>query len=300
MKVCRINGSVTVMAGVVLLPALLGVFGGFPDSATRAAACGGRSPSKGPDPAYRVVVAPKAGLPLVLPSPDRSWRITYGFRVPPRPCAPTWNHDDQVFYVWGDLDFDPYGANGAHPLSDYRFNQIVPQVMIGNSLAANDSAYHPRWSRYDHWVMEAQYFWMKDDGTPYAQAGRPVAVKPGEEVTTTIAYDAGSGAITASISTGSDTSTVVLPRPFPNTDPPLFSSWKDFFVRAAASSAGLLGRPVLNVESHHVDERTLCSVLPFRIDSIGMPGVPEDQGRFVVKRSGSHRCTGTKPATLGF
>jgi hypothetical protein len=231
---------------------------------------------------------------------DSSWQLVYANIVPALPCTPTWNHTDQVFYVWGDVDFDPYGANGAHPLSDYKFNQIVPQVMIGNTLAGNDTLYHPRWTTYDHWVMEAQYFWMNKDGTPYAQAGQPVAVMPGDEVTTRIAYDAGKGAIAVSISTGSDTSTVVLDRPFPNTSPPLFSSWKDFFTRAAASSSGLLGRPVLDVESHHVDGPTLCSVLPFRIDSVAIPGVPASRDAFAVKPSGTYDCAGTALATLSF
>ncbi len=300
MKRDRVYGPMLVLTGTVLVPALLGLLGCRSGSTGHTPVCETTRPTTGPDSAYRVVVDPETGLPLTLPAPDTSWRITYVFQVPPRPCTPTWNHTDQVFYVWGDLDFDPYGADGAHPLSDYRFNQIVPQVMIGNTLSGNDGAYHPRWTRYDHWVMEAQYFWMKKDGTPYAQAGRPVAVSPGDEVTTSIAYDAGSGAITASISTGSDTSAVVLDRPFPNTDPPLFSSWRDFFAHAVASSSGLLGRPVLNVESHHVDGRTLCSVLPFRIDSVEVPGVPADRTGFAVKRSGAYRCAGSTLATLDF
>jgi len=29
------------------------------------------------------------------------------------------------------VDFDMYGLNGASKISDYRFNQIVPQLIIG-------------------------------------------------------------------------------------------------------------------------------------------------------------------------
>ncbi len=237
---------------------------------------------------------------MEFPPADSSWSIRYVFVVPPRPCARSWNHRDQVFYVWGDLDWDTYGARGAHPLSNYRFNQIVPQATIGYALTGNDAGYHPTWDRLDQWIIQAQYFWMKDDGTPYAQAGPVVPVSPGDEVTTRIAYDAGSGTITASIGTADSVSTIVSDRPFPNESPPLFSSWKDFFERAGTASPRLLGRPLLNVETHHVDEAAICSVLPFEIHQVILADGAASPDRFETRAVGNFSCGGGGLAHLGF
>lgn len=262
--------------------------------------CETTSPTTGPDPGYRVVVDPEPtnGGRVGFPPADSSWSIRYVFVVPPLPCAPTWNHRDQVFYVWGDVDWDTYGSRGSHPLSGYRFNQIVPQATIGHALDGNDDGYHPTWDRLDHWIVQAQYFWMKDDGTPYAQAGNVVPVSPGDEVTTRIAYDADAGAITARIGTANAVSSIVSERPFPN-EPALFSSWRDFFLRAGAESSEILGRPVLNVETHHADQATICSVLPFRIRSMSLPGDSLSLGDLQVTRSGDLTCGGQPLAHLG-
>ena len=45
--------------------------------------------------------------------------------------------------------------------------QIVPQVMVGWVLSGNDASYAPSWSKIDHWVIQAQYYWKASDGTPY-------------------------------------------------------------------------------------------------------------------------------------
>lgn len=259
-------------------------------------------PTTGPDPGYRVVVDPEPGSggQVGFPPADSSWSIAYVFVVPPLPCAPSWNHLDQVFYVWGDLDWDSYGSRGAYPLSEYRFNQIVPQATIGNALTGNDAGYRPKWDRLDHWIIQAQYFWMKDDGTPYAQAGEVVPVSPGDEVTTTIEYDADSGTIRASIGTAESVSSIVSDRPFPNESPPLFSSWRDFFERADSVSPRLVGRPVLNVETHHVDEATICSTLPFEIREVTLPYGAADPDRLEVRTSGTFSCGGGGLAQLSF
>lgn len=263
-------------------------------------ACETTSPTQGPDPGYRVVVDPSEGAgSVVFPTADSSWTLSYRFAVPPLPCSPSWNHTDQVFYVWGDLDWDVYGARGAHPLSHYRYNQIVPQATIGHVLDGNDAGYHPTWDRYAGWIIQAQYFWMDDDGTPYAQAGEVVPVSPGEEVTTRIAYDADAGTLTASIGTESAVSSIVSERPFPNESPALFTSWRDFLERAAAASGDLFGRPMLNVETHRVDEPTICSVLPFQVGSVGLPGGVVSGAQVDVRRVGDFTC-GRPLAQLGF
>ncbi len=259
-------------------------------------------PTTGADPGYRVVITPPTGSEgaSVFPAADSSWTLTYVFTVPPLPCAATWNHNDQVFYVWGDVDWDDYGARGQYPLSSYRFNQIVPQATIGNALDGNDAGYHPTWQRLDHWIVQAQYFWMSDDGTPYAQAGDIVPVSPGDEVTTRIRYDADAGTITASIGTADATSSIVSERPFPNESPSPFSSWRDFFEQAAAQSTTLLGHPKLNVESHRVDQAGMCSVLPWHVSAVSLADGPLSSAQLKVTRNGAFTCTGDGLASLDF
>jgi hypothetical protein len=126
-----------------------------------------------------------------------------------------------------------------------------------------------------------------------------VPVSPGEEVTTRIAYDADAGTLTASIGTASAVSSIVSERPFPNESPALFTSWRDFLERAAAASGDLFGRPMLNVETHRVDQPTICSVLPFQVGSVGLPGGVVSGAQVDVRRVGDFTC-GRPLAQLGF
>ncbi len=226
----------------------------------------------------------------MLPGATQNWQLEYKFIVPPIPQG-DWE-PNQVFYVWGDVDFDDYGANGDYRISHYMYNQVAPQVMIGNCLSSNDPAYTPSWQIFDTWVMQAQYFWMKDDNTPYAICGELINVSPGEELTTKISYNSSSGQITASISGPGGTSSVVVSQPFPD-QPGLFANWSDFFTQAQAASGttGVWSQPVLNVESHYVDEVTLCSILPFQVDFVSIPGIPWKLSSYTISKSGTYSCS---------
>lgn len=86
----------------------------------------------------------------------------------------------------------------------------------------------------------------------YAQTGSVVKVNPGDDITETIRYTAGSGTIVASIvdeniSGSSGESSITIARPFPN-NPSLFNSWADFFTKAAAASrtSYILSTPLLD------------------------------------------------------
>jgi hypothetical protein len=92
-------------------------------------------------------------------------------------------------------------------------------------------------------------------------------------------YDPADGAITASIGAegaegaegaGADAARSVmrLPRPFPNEQPPLFASWREFFEAAQRLSAptvgpGVLSHPDFNIETHQVPPAELCDICPF-------------------------------------
>ena len=255
-------------------------------------------PARSTDPGYRVVVSSHDDASFAFPSAETSWQLTYSFTVLALPCSDSWNPMNQAFYVWGDAVFDQYGSSGAYPLSNYLYNQIVPQIMVGDVLAGNDASYNPSWAQLDGWVMQAQYFWKSSDGTAYAQTGEAIPVGVGDQVTTLISYDASMGAITASISSGSKTSSIVIARPFPNETPALFSSWRDFFTQAQSRSTTLLVRPSVNVESHFVDEATLCPMLPFSIEGISMPGAAT-ASQFQVTEVGGLSCADPL-ATLTF
>ena len=101
----------------------------------------------------------------------------------------------------GDVDFDAYNAarEWGTVAPGYRFNQIVPQLMSGWCLAANDEGYNPRHVIYDHWVIQAQYYWQRAAGHPggasRAACGPVVRVEPGDIITTTIEYNAAAGGI---------------------------------------------------------------------------------------------------------
>jgi hypothetical protein len=85
-----------------------------------------------------------------------SWTLQYQFKVPPLPRSPKWNYKVGTVYQWGDADFDGYGSTGAYKLSDYRFNQIVAELILGNVLEASDANYKPSWSQRSTWAIIAQ------------------------------------------------------------------------------------------------------------------------------------------------
>jgi hypothetical protein len=46
-----------------------------------------------------------------------------------------WDPKEGVFFIWGDTDFDSYGPrNPPTQMHNYIFNQIVPQLVIGDTL----------------------------------------------------------------------------------------------------------------------------------------------------------------------
>jgi hypothetical protein len=120
-------------------------------------------------------------------------------------------------------------------------------------------------------------------------------------VATTIQYSAITGSITASITADNGTSSITITRPFPN-EPGLFASWKEFFERAA-SRAGtnyVLSQPVLNLEpGGGADKQTLCTLLPFDIRGVTLPGVPTGSASYAFGLESGVPCT-TQPAVLNF
>lgn len=249
--------------------------------------------------APRIVVAARQGRQFKLPSESTDWTIQYKFIVPPVPIK-TWSPTVNVFYVWGDIDFDQYGQEGNFSLSGYKFNQIVPQAFIGRVLSGNDANYIPSWSNLTGWAIQAQYFWQKDS-KPYAQTGSIVSVTPGELVTTTIQYSAASGAIVASIASNNGTSTITIPRPFPN-EPALFSSWRDFFQRAQAKTGTnyVWSQPVMNIEpGGGADKQTICTLLPFDVRYVSLPGLAANASSYAMSLDSGLPCS-TTPVTLAF
>jgi len=194
------------------------------------------------DNEYRVVV----GLPrnlCRLPPPHESWQVSYDYVCPPLPTSNTWNSNTHTMYVWGDLDFDDYGASHIsnvpvhlRTVHSCYMNQIVPQTMIGNCLAENDDTYKPKWKTFDQWVIQAQYYWQPTKDNGRALCGKYMQVEPGDLIRTRICYTAENGSIQVSISVvGEDgeensnkRSEIVIPKPFLH-DVTLFESWKDFF-----------------------------------------------------------------------
>ncbi len=235
--------------------------------------------TSGSDPAGRLFVTAKASRMIRMPAWDKSWRIQYRYLVPPLPGA-NWDYDRHTFYIWGDINFDPYGQGaGSHRLSAYDVNQIVPQLEIGWILSGNDANYHPTWSKQKTWVIQSQYFWLKNlpeshNRVFYAQNGSQVDVKPGDEITTVIAYDAVTGKIAASISAPEGTSHILIDRPFPN-EPNLFANWTEFFKKAQAVMGGnyFWAIPEFNIEPHELDKKTMCTILPFVMTGVEMPNI---------------------------
>jgi hypothetical protein len=243
---------------------------------------------------YNLQVYSKA--PPRLPA-TRDWVLQYQFTVPPLPSSPAWNYKMETVYQWGDVDFDEYGSNGKYKLSDYRFNQIVPQLVLGNVLDGNDPGYAPSWNQRDTWAVQAQYYWYKaTTSTSYAQTGRIVKVNPGDEIRTTISYDAKTGTILASIADGrlsgsAGVSTITIARPFPS-DPSLFASWREFFNKAVAASKTpyVMSTVAVDVETYNLDQATMCGLLPFTLRKISFPGVVSTPSNFATNPSNGFTC----------
>jgi hypothetical protein len=240
---------------------------------------------------YRVGIYPSNGQPM-LPSHHNNWTLEYKYIIPPIPSG-NWNYQNQTVYTYGQIDFDQYGSGGKYTISDYMYNQIVPQVMIGNCLDSNDSQYNPYWHLYQHWVIQAQYYWMNSGDTSFSLCGNIVQVDPGEELTTKISYSASTGKITASISGLSGASTIVIHKPFLNDT--LFTDWSQFFSRAElqSNSTGAYGNTALNVETHYLNALTICSMLPFHVNLVAIPGIPWANGNYLIQRIGSYHCLDT-------
>jgi len=247
------------------------------------------------NPGYNLQVYSKAAPRLPA---TKDWTLQYEFRVPPLPSSSSWNYKVATVYQWGDVDFDEYGSNGNYKLSDYRFNQIVPELLLGNVLDSNNSEYAPAWHQRDNWGIEAQYFWKNaTTSTTYAQTGRIVKVSPGDQITATIHYEAKTGVIVASIADSrlsgpGGVSTITIVRPFPN-DPSLFTSWRDFFNKAVMSSKTpyVMSTVAADVETYHLDQPTMCGLLPFTLRTISFPGVVSTPADFAANSSNGFTCT---------
>ena len=246
------------------------------------------------NPAYRLQVYSKAAPQLPA---TQDWTLEYEFIVPPLPTPRTWNYKVGTVYQWGDVDFDSYGSKGKYKLSDYQFNQIVPQLILGNVLDGNNAGFAPAWHQRDTWGIQAQYYWHNaTTATSYAQAGSIINVNPGDEITTTINFNARTGTIVTSIADKSlsgsvGVSTITIARPFPN-DPSLFASWSDFFNRAATASKSsyVMSTPAADVETDFVDQPTMCGLLPFRLRRISIPGVASTPSAFSIQQPNGLTC----------
>jgi hypothetical protein len=249
------------------------------------------------DPGYRVQIYVDSNSGNVnLPAATQTWTLQYEFTVPPLPTSPTWNFTTETIYQWGDVDFDTYSSGNTYPISPYVYNQIVPQLILGNVLSSNDANYNASGNLINTWAIVAQYYWQKV-GTPYAQNGSIVRVNPGDEITTTITYSPTTGAIIASIADNniagpSGISSITIARPFPD-QPTLFTSWTDFFNQAESASGQqyIVSHPVLNVETNYVDEPTMCALLPFTIESISLPGAPTTADGYATQPVGGISCS---------
>ena len=215
---------------------------------------------------------------------DQPWTLSYEFAVPThKPTGLV--AASSTYYIWGDVDFDSYGVapRAAFPMSKYIYNQIVPQLVLGNALASNDASYTPRWTVFHDWAVQAQYYWSScskalgrrcapGHSRSFALCGAAVNVTGGDTIETTITYDPTDGSITAAIGAkgASTRSAVQLARPFPNEVPALWGSWRDFFIAAQRLSEstvgpGILSHPDFNIETHQVPPSELCEICPFRL-----------------------------------
>ena len=259
------------------------------------------------DPGYRVLVSPSKSFEHIFPPPSQAWTLQYTFTVPPLPTSPTWDFMKQVFYIWGDVDFDAYGTAGntaSWRLSNYRYNQIVPQIILGWGGTSDPSGGFGYFGipQSPTWFIQADYYWRHDNGTNWQFAGDSISVSPGEVLNETISYNPTNGVITAAImvvGNASRISQVIIKRPFPN-DPSLFSSWRDFFQKAVQKSqtTGPVGVPNFNVETHDVDAQTLCSVLPQKISSMQLPGLAWNASNYATTNIGGFTCSSKSAAKL--
>jgi hypothetical protein len=142
---------------------------------------------------------------------DRPWALQYEYKVPRKPSGPDWDASNEIYFIWGDTDFDSYGLapRAEFPMSKYIYNQIVPQLVLGNALATGGPAsnFAPGWIVFNDWAVQAQYYWSscsKADGRrcarghsqSFAFCGPAVNVSADDTIETVISYDPESGAIT--------------------------------------------------------------------------------------------------------
>jgi hypothetical protein len=118
--------------------------------------------------------------------------------------------------------------------------------------------------------------------------GDLVGVQPGDKISATIEYDASSGVIKAVIRAPGGESRIDIPRPFPN-EPSLFSSWKDFFEKAARKTGTPLVNAVGDIETG-VNAETICTLVPWVITDIQIPTVEMKASDFKVSGYGSFSC----------
>jgi hypothetical protein len=240
------------------------------------------------DPGYRAQLYPSNSG--TLQAPLTSWQLKYVYTVPPIPSV-DWNPSaGEGVYVWGDVTFDNYGGGSGtnqHPVGDaanYLYNQIVPQIGVGdvtdgstttgsgsNQIDVSNGEIVPLWQ------AQAQYFWRSVGGVNHALVGPKYTVYPGDLCTSYIDFNVSDGSMTAAIActnaTGTTTrgsSTLDLPRPFPDdTNKTAYTNWTKFFAAAASAShtAGPLIQPQMNVETHVIDNASACSMLPWKVSS---------------------------------
>ena len=233
---------------------------------------------------YRVIVEPDR-YPTWLPL-NQDWYLQFKYTVPAKP--PGFDHRMQTLYIWGDIDFDAYGSN-LSGFVRYAYNQIAPQLILGSAVSGNDANYTPRWAPIEDWLYQAHYYWQDDAGRGYALTGSALPIWRGDVLTTRIEYSQASGAITATITGRNGTSSIVIPRPFPNENPPRFATWREFFNQAAASlgESWIRGRPAMNVETYFTHIPGVCSMLPWQVSEFDYTGfVPGVQGLFVAPTAG--------------
>jgi len=127
------------------------------------------------------------------------------FDVPPLPA--TFDHTSMTDYIYFNIVFgygqphdnpeypscSPFCAGDGHG----RYNQFVPQLMLGATLCNSSNApdYKPGWCQLSTWHIGAQYFMglygckNQSDAascgfTPKAATGELIAVQPGQKVYT--------------------------------------------------------------------------------------------------------------------